>query len=64
VSRRGRGDRLPEIAVEPPGPNARRLAGRLAAVEAPGINTVAGDATWPPWAEARGANVADVDGNG
>jgi 4-aminobutyrate aminotransferase-like enzyme len=63
TSRLGRGDRLPEIAVEPPGPAARRLAGRLAAVEAPGINTVAGDATWPPWAVARGAPVADVDGN-
>ncbi len=48
--------------VPPPGPRARRLAARLAAFEAPGVNTV-GEGPAPLWREARGANVLDVDGN-
>ena len=63
----GRGDLLPDVRVPPPGPRARELSRRLARAEAPGINTLVG----PPgaeepgllWAEARGANVLDVDGN-
>ncbi|HKI85944.1 MAG TPA: aminotransferase class III-fold pyridoxal phosphate-dependent enzyme, partial [Thermoanaerobaculia bacterium] len=35
----------------------------LARYEAPLVNTVVGGNAYPPWAEARGANVLDVDGN-
>ncbi|MCP4657875.1 MAG: aminotransferase class III-fold pyridoxal phosphate-dependent enzyme, partial [bacterium] len=58
-----RGDLLPRILTPPPGPRARELSRRLAEVEAPGINTLAGDAPNLLWHEARGANVLDVDGN-
>jgi 4-aminobutyrate aminotransferase-like enzyme len=58
------GDLLPRRVTPPPGPRARDLSRRLAAVEAPGINTL------PPgggpallWEAAAGANVRDVDGN-
>ena len=59
----GRGDRLPRVRVEPPGPRSRVLCRRLAAVEAPGINTVAGGEPTIVWRAARGANVLDVDSN-
>jgi 4-aminobutyrate aminotransferase-like enzyme len=58
------GDLLPRMLTPPPGPRSRELSQRLAALEAPGVNTL------PPgggpsllWEEARGANVRDVDGN-
>jgi 4-aminobutyrate aminotransferase-like enzyme len=59
----GRGDRLPAVRVEPPGPRSRALCRRLAAVEAPGINTVPGGEPTIVWRAARGANVVDADGN-
>jgi 4-aminobutyrate aminotransferase-like enzyme len=59
----GRGDRLPAIKVEPPGPRSRELCRRLAAAEAPGINTVGGGVPTIVWQEACGANVLDADGN-
>lgn len=53
---------LPEIVVPPPGPESRRLAGELARYESPNVTYLAED--FPVfWAEARGANVRDVDGN-
>ena len=58
-----RGDLLPRIVVEPPGPRARALSLRLRAAEAPGINTLVGAEPSLLWAEARGSNVLDVDGN-
>ncbi len=58
-----RGDLLPRILTPPPGPRSRELSRRLAEVEAPGINTLSGDAPNLLWHEARGANVLDVDGN-
>ena len=58
-----RGDLPPEIRVAPPGPAARRFSERLAAAEAPGVNTLAGDEPSLLWEEACGANVLDVDGN-
>ena len=64
-----RGDLLPRIVTPPPGPRSRALAGELDACEAPGINTLApaagSDGPRPAvaWAEARGSNVLDVDGN-
>lgn len=62
-----RGDLLPRIVTPPPGPRSRDLARELEAHEAPGINTVGrgpeGPSPRPAWAEARGSNVLDVDGN-
>ncbi len=62
-----RGDLLPEIVAPPPGPRARALSRRLAAAEAPGVNTLAGaagaEAPSLLWQEAWGSNVVDVDGN-
>lgn len=67
------GDLLPRIVIPPPGPRSRELARELDAYEAPGINTLVrgpvgaeGRHELLPslaWAEARGANVLDVDGN-
>ncbi len=58
------GGRLPpEILVPPPGPRALAMADRLEATEAPGINTLVAGSTAMLWAEARGSNVVDVDGN-
>lgn len=57
------GTLLPRRATaEVPGPASRRLAERLAVVESPNITRIEGA---PPlfWAEARGANVRDADGN-
>lgn len=59
----GLGDLPPAIAVPPPGPRSRQLSRRIAGAEAPGINTLAGDAPSLFWQEAAGANVLDVDGN-
>lgn len=57
-----RGDLLPRVATAPPGPESRRLAAELARVESPNVTYLADD--FPVfWAEARGANVRDVDGN-
>jgi 4-aminobutyrate aminotransferase-like enzyme len=63
ISRLRRGDLLPRIVTPPPGPRSRALSARLAQVEAPGINTLAGGRPALLWEEARGANVLDVDGN-
>jgi 4-aminobutyrate aminotransferase/(S)-3-amino-2-methylpropionate transaminase len=53
---------LPCVATAPPGPESRRLAAELARVESPNVTYLADD--FPVfWAEARGANVRDVDGN-
>ncbi|HEX6204082.1 MAG TPA: aminotransferase class III-fold pyridoxal phosphate-dependent enzyme, partial [Thermoanaerobaculia bacterium] len=53
----------PAIVVPPPGPRSRELSRRIAAAEAPGVNTLVGDAPSLFWQEAAGANVVDVDGN-
>jgi len=56
------GSLLPRLDVPPPGPRSRELARRLAAVESRNVTFVADD--FPIfWAEARGANVRDADGN-
>jgi 4-aminobutyrate aminotransferase-like enzyme len=61
------GDLLPEIVVPPPGPRCRELSRRLAAAEAPGVNTLSGppggEAPSLVWREAWGSNVVDADGN-
>jgi len=64
VNRLERGDLPPAIRVAPPGPRSRELSARLAASEAPTVNTL-GPRDEPAlvWAEALGANVLDVDGN-
>jgi 4-aminobutyrate aminotransferase/(S)-3-amino-2-methylpropionate transaminase len=57
------GTALPRIVVPPPGPESRGLAARASAREtAPAVGVVDGQAPIA-WAEARGANVVDVDGN-
>jgi 4-aminobutyrate aminotransferase len=56
------GTRLPCVCVPPPGPESRRLAAELARVESPNV-TYLGDDFPVFWAEAKGANVRDVDGN-
>jgi 4-aminobutyrate aminotransferase / (S)-3-amino-2-methylpropionate transaminase / 5-aminovalerate transaminase len=56
------GTLLPDVRVPPPGPESRRLAGELARYESPNVTYLAPD--FPVfWAEAKGANVRDVDGN-
>lgn len=53
---------LPDIKVAPPGPESSALARRLEAVESRNVTFLAPD--FPVfWAEARGANVRDADGN-
>jgi len=60
----GRGDLPPEMRIAPPGPESRALSARLAAAEAPGVNTLgAGDSPAIVWRSALGANVLDVDDN-
>src|SRR5512140_2067308 len=56
------GTDLTRIHGEVPGPRSRALAARLARVESPNITLAAEDGP-VFWAAARGANVADVDGN-
>lgn len=56
------GEALPERVTDVPGPRSRALAGRLAAVESRNITQI-GDRGPIFWAEARGANVRDADGN-
>ncbi|HEX2091831.1 MAG TPA: aspartate aminotransferase family protein [Longimicrobiaceae bacterium] len=56
------GTLLPEIVTLPPGPRSRALAAELAEYESPNVTYLAED--FPVfWAEARGANVRDADGN-
>lgn len=56
------GTRLPQIAVPPPGPRSRQLAGELRSFESPNVTYIADD--FPIfWERALGANVVDVDGN-
>ena len=56
------GASLPRVAIQPPGPESRRLGSELARYESPNVTYVSD--TFPVfWEEARGANVRDVDGN-
>jgi 4-aminobutyrate aminotransferase len=56
------GEQLPELRTPPPGPASLRLAEELARYESPNVTYLAED--FPVfWAEARGANVRDADGN-
>lgn len=57
------GDLLPAMGTPPPGPRSRDLARRLAAAEAPGVNTLYRGEPSILWQEALGANVLDADGN-
>lgn len=58
-----RGDLLPRISTELPGPLSREASGRFAELEAPGINTLYGGAPSLVWQEALGSCVLDLDGN-
>ncbi len=56
------GELPPQIEVPPPGPASLWLAGELRRFESPNVTYLGPD--FPIfWAEARGANVRDVDGN-
>jgi acetylornithine/succinyldiaminopimelate/putrescine aminotransferase len=57
------GDLLPAMSCAPPGPRTRELAAEISRCEAPGINTLVAGGTRLMIAEARGANLLDVDGN-
>jgi len=65
------GQELPDVRIAPPGPRSRDLAARLAAVESPAFDArraareqSSGTEQAPiVYAEGRGANVVDVDGN-
>jgi 4-aminobutyrate aminotransferase-like enzyme len=58
-----RGDLLARLRAPVPGRRSRALSRRLAASEAPVVNTRYRGAPALLWQEARGANVLDVDGN-
>ncbi len=51
------------MVCEPPGPRSRDASRRLAAAEAPGINTLYRGLPALVWDEAAGVNVRDLDGN-
>ncbi len=57
------GKGLPSVATEPPGPESRRLAEALSRYESPAISTISAGQVPIFWAEAKGANVVDADGN-
>ncbi|MGQ0814793.1 MAG: aspartate aminotransferase family protein [Gemmatimonadota bacterium] len=56
------GESLPHLVTPIPGPVSQELAQRLSRVESRNITSLLPDAPLF-WAEARGANVRDVDGN-
>ncbi|MDY7091442.1 MAG: aspartate aminotransferase family protein [Acidobacteriota bacterium] len=58
-----RGDLLPRMVAPPQGPHLAELSRCLDTYEAPGINTLQNGRAAVGWAEARGANVLDVEGN-
>ncbi|MEX2582926.1 MAG: aspartate aminotransferase family protein [Gemmatimonadota bacterium] len=56
------GRALPALRTPPPGPESLRLAAELRRYESPNVTFLSDD--FPVfWAEAKGANVRDVDGN-
>ncbi len=57
------GEELPRVRAPVPGPASRALAARLTRVESPNITHITPEGCPIFWAAARGANVADVDGN-
>lgn len=58
-----RGDLLPRMLVDPPGPESRSQSANLREFEAPGINTLYRGDDNILWQEAKGSCVLDVDGN-
>jgi 4-aminobutyrate aminotransferase-like enzyme len=65
------GQALPRVVVAPPGPRSREVGARLAALESPSVDArrasrerQSGEGHAPiVYAEGRGCNVVDVDGN-
>jgi 4-aminobutyrate aminotransferase/(S)-3-amino-2-methylpropionate transaminase len=70
-ARRDLGRSLPEMRVAPPGPRSREAGARLAALESPSVDArresrerQSGEPHAPiVYAEGKGCNVVDVDGN-
>jgi 4-aminobutyrate aminotransferase-like enzyme len=58
-----RGDLLPRLSGPLPGPRSRAASRLLRRYEAPLVNTLSTREPALVWAQARGANVLDVDGN-
>ena len=58
-----RGDLLPRMSTDVPGPASLRLSEEIGRLEAPGINTLYGGKPNLFWHQALGSNVLDVDGN-
>jgi 4-aminobutyrate aminotransferase-like enzyme len=58
-----RGDLLPAVEGELPGPRSRAASKLFAELEAPGINTLYGGEPNLVWQEALGSCVTDLDGN-
>lgn len=58
-----RGDLLPRMLTEPPGPKSRLYSSHLRDLEPPGVNTLYADQDNIQWLEAKGANILDADGN-
>lgn len=58
-----RGDLLPRVVGELPGPRSLEASALFAELEAPGINTLYGGAPNLVWQEALGSCVLDLDGN-
>lgn len=57
------GQQLANMVVEPPGPESRALAARLAISENPTANTIKAGEAPVFWEKSQGSNVVDVDGN-
>jgi len=57
------GERLPKMAVEPPGPKSVAYSRRLAEHEFPSCSVVGPGRSTVFWERAVGANVEDADGN-
>lgn len=57
------GELLPDIKVEPPGPNSREMSERLVRVESPSASIITLGEPAVFWERAKGANVEDADGN-
>ncbi len=54
---------LPRIAVDPPGPNSKKIAAVLGEFETPSLSSVLLGEIPTAWKQARGANVIDADDN-
>lgn len=57
------GEQLPDIRVQPPGPNSQALAKELIKYESKGVSSIAIGKIPIVWERAKGSNIVDADGN-